>query len=226
MLQLPVPQLTQLQSLNLKSIKIQALGGEAVTPSSDKKKKDSALTGPSSSSAASSSGSAAAADTVLQQLRELRLHQCDFPALLACQLLGGTSLTNVQWHSVQLHKDNQAEPQPNEQVLSMLGQRLQLLPQLSTLELGGDLKAADVSPISTLKGLKQLGVCMTQPTDAGAAAVAAAPAGLTALHLKIEAKLMFGPSRVGLDTEIEADLSRLIQLRSFRGAGDPRAARH
>jgi hypothetical protein len=220
-LQLPVSKLTQLQSLRLCGIKTQLLGYVVPTRSSGRRKGGSALTGPSSSAAASSVGSAAAA-VALPQLQELSLRHCDLTVPLACQLLSSNTLTSVQWHRVGLHKENQVKYQPQQLMLSMLWQQLQQLPKLSFLQLGGDLEAVDLNPVSALSSLQHLGVFMSRPTDAGAAAVAAAPAGLTALELQVEVCLV-GRYLMDLpDTETEVCLSRLSSLLSL-GGPDPHA---
>ena len=225
LLQLHVPKFTQLRSLDLSNIKAQLAEQLGVsTRGSLRKRQGSLLTGPSSNAAGSSSGSGSATRSigssnetaaVLPQLQELQLYQCHLTVQLVTQLLRTTTLTQLRWDSVQLSNDDWTEPVSLQLwPRSALWQHLQLLPKLSTLQLGGNLRAADVSPISSLQHLQRLAAVL--PYHSTTAAVAAAtPAGLTSLDLKIDARGGKDPDPAA-PTEIR--LSGLSHLHCFRGA--------
>jgi hypothetical protein len=103
--------------------------------------------------------------------------------------------------------------------MTILWQKLQLLPKLSQLQLVDiDLEALtppDIASISTLQSLQNLGVVLFASHCSAAAIAAAAPAGLTALSLKVKEPLAEA-ARVAVP---EVCLARLRDLQSFSGEG-------
>ena len=116
--------------------------------------------------AGAGAAAAAAAAPVLQQLRDLRLHNCRLPLQLASELLSATTLTKLQWQLVTLHSQavsgyggHWARQLTPSEVQAHLWQWVQQLPHLSELQLGAfSLQSGDVSPLSNLQDLRSLTV--------------------------------------------------------------------
>lgn len=127
-LQLHVPKFTQLRSLQLYGVKARLPAQEM------------------------SDGA-----TVLPQLQKLGLRFCNLTVQLASQLLSATTLTSLQWESVNLHKHDWTEELQPQEGAAILLQQLQLLPSLASLQLArSDMTAADIAPLSNLHNLQRL----------------------------------------------------------------------
>jgi hypothetical protein len=127
-LQLHVPKFTQLRSLQLYGVKARLPAQEM------------------------SDGA-----TVLPQLQQLGLRFCNLTVQLASQLLSATTLTSLQWESVNLHKHDWTEELQPQEGAAILLQQLQLLPSLASLQLArSDMTAADIAPLSNLHNLQRL----------------------------------------------------------------------
>lgn len=106
LLQLPVPKLTQLRSLNLYRIKSQ-LAAQGLVNAADHQQ----------------------VAAVLPQSQKLGLRTCHLTVQLATQLLSTTALTQLQWDEVRLDKDDLwAEMLMEEQGEAIMQQQLQLSP--------------------------------------------------------------------------------------------------
>jgi hypothetical protein len=181
------------------------------------------LTGLSGSSS-SSGGSSASTDnaaTVVPQLQDLKLSHCQLTLELASQLLRSTSLTKLQWEGVQLYTDDWTRQLQLCQTVSVLLEKLTLLPELSSLKLGfthveeehWTTAHADLAHFSKLQSLQDLSVVVESHSTAVAVA-AAVPAGLTALALDASA-INIGPGH----NAPELCLTRLANLLRFSGQG-------
>jgi hypothetical protein len=187
-LQLPVLKLVRLRSLNLCYINAQVSWLDALQISNGGMMP--AALGLPLRNADSSIGSTAA---ILPQLQELRLSHCNLTKQLVDKLLTATTLTKLQWEFVYLHNDTLTRMLAEVEVLAILWQRLQLLPKLSELQLGGEsMTAADVTPLSALQRLQHFTLqldCSTysEKCMSGARELLSALQHLTQLqHLQLE----------------------------------------
>jgi hypothetical protein len=105
-LQLPVPQLLQLRSLDLTKLKVQLAVQCAPSTRSSTRRRASSLAVTSNDSSSSGRSSDVNSLAVLPQLQELKLRDCLLTAQLASQLLTATTLSELQWEYVELFSDS------------------------------------------------------------------------------------------------------------------------
>jgi hypothetical protein len=150
-LQLPVLQLKQLHSLELTRLKM-CLPTQPVTTGSSAFR--ASINGGSSPTCGSPA--AASSGTVLLQLQKLKLSACRVSVDLI-PLLSSSTLSAVHWKYVKLYSGDFTERLTRGQVLSTMWQRLQLLPNVTELQLQDDsLTAEDIAPLSNLQHLQHL----------------------------------------------------------------------
>lgn len=159
-LELPILQLMQLCSLQLRHLRVElAARGMGLSSLLTKPGQSSS----SSSAIGNSSEGVDASAAVLPQLQKLRLRGCQLTVQLASQLLSATALTELQWEyaiaAVQLHSDDWTQELTDRQALSTLWQQLQLhqLSKLLDLQLRVVVrKPADIAPLSSLQHLQRV----------------------------------------------------------------------